>query len=57
MIRYQDNQVILSGHTAKTFDHKLNNPHRDIVIKRDRYFKEIETSLSVKNINGKIIIK
>lgn len=57
MIRHQDNQVILSGRTAKAFAHKLNNPNKDTMVNRERYFREIQTSLSVKTVNGKIIIK
>lgn len=57
MIRHQNNQIILSGNTAKAFDHKLNRPNKDTIIKRVRYFKEIQTNLSVKNVNGRIIIK
>ncbi|HVJ48163.1 hypothetical protein [Desulfitobacterium sp.] len=57
MIRYENNQIILSGKTAKSFDNKLNNPKRETIVKRDIYFKEIKNNLSVKTVNGKTIIK
>ena len=57
MIRHENNQIILSGDTAKAFEHKLNSPTRDTIVKRARYFKEIQATLIVKTVNGKITIK
>jgi len=57
MIRHEHNQIILSGDTAKAFEYKLNNPTRETIAKRARYFKEIQATLIVKKVNGKITIK
>ena len=57
MIRHENNQVILSGNTAKAFDTKMNKPNRETIIKRNAYLKQIQNNLSIKTVNGKIIIK
>lgn len=57
MIRYEENQIILSGETAKSFVDRLNNPSEDIIRRRKQYFREIESSLMVRKADGKIFIR
>jgi hypothetical protein len=57
LIRYEDNKVILSGNTTKAFLEKMNNPNKETLMKRNAYLKQIQRSLSVKKVDGKIIIK
>lgn len=57
MIRHENNQVILSGNSAKAFHAKMNKPNKETMSKRNAYLKQIERNLSVKTVDGKIIIK
>ena len=57
MIKHENNQVILSGNTAKAFHAKMNKPSKETMSKRNAYIKQIERNLNVKTVGGKIIIK
>jgi len=57
MIRYDKNQVILSGKTEKSFANKLHRPERAKMIQRDIYIKDLRKKLNIKAIDGKIYIE
>jgi hypothetical protein len=57
MIKYENNQIILSGSTAISFHDKLYNPKKETIEKRKKYFDEIKSTLIVKKVDGKIFIK
>lgn len=57
MIKYVGSQIILSGSTGSSFNDKMNKPDKEIMIKRNKYFNQIDSKLIVKTVDGKIYIK
>lgn len=57
MIRYENNQIILSGNTEESFSNKLKNPDQEKMMRRNTYIREIRSSLKIETRHGKIILK
>jgi hypothetical protein len=50
--------ITLTGKTAKSFAEKMKYPNKEVMRKRDTYFKEIEETLSIiSNGEGNIILR
>lgn len=57
-IVYENNKIILTNETAKSFSEKMKNPDKEVMKKRDKFLKECRENIEViKNEDGSIVLK
>lgn len=42
-----DNNIVLTGETAKSFSNKMKNPSKEVMRKRDEFLKECRENIEI----------